>query len=126
MQGPEGLKNGADEFWVLSWAEPEDTHKILHQEGGTYVYLWLIHVGIWQISTQYCKAVTLQLKINTLKNDTTSDVMRIWRGLRLLGISREVGKKLRTSVEAFPKFIVLLLSGVLPREFSLLIFALVL
>ena len=37
-----------------------------------------------------------------------------------------MGKKLGTSVEAFPKFIVLLLSGVLPREFSLLIFALVL
>ena len=99
---------------------------MLHQEGRTYVYLWLIHVDIWQTSTQYCKAITLQLKINALKNDTTSDVMRLWRGLRLLGISREVGKKLGTSVEAFPKFIVLLLSRVLPRELSLLILALVL
>ena len=26
MQGPEDLKNGADEFWVLSWAEPEDKY----------------------------------------------------------------------------------------------------
>ena len=31
---------------------------------GTYVYLWLIHVDIWQKSTQYCKAITLQLEIN--------------------------------------------------------------
>ena len=34
---------------------------------GTYVYLWLIHVDIWQNPNQYCKALTLQLKINFLK-----------------------------------------------------------
>ena len=28
---------------------------------GTYVYLWLIHVGVWQKSMQYCKAIILQL-----------------------------------------------------------------
>ena len=33
----------------------------------TYVYLWLIHVDVWQKPTQYCKAVILQLKINFLK-----------------------------------------------------------
>ena len=33
---------------------------------GTYVYLWLIHVDIWQKTTQYCKAIILQLKINKL------------------------------------------------------------
>ena len=34
---------------------------------GTRVYLWLIHVDVWQEPTQYCKAIILQLKIN-LKN----------------------------------------------------------
>ena len=29
---------------------------------GTYVYLWLIHVDLWQKQTQYCKAIILQLK----------------------------------------------------------------
>ena len=29
---------------------------------GIYVHLWLTHVGIWQKTTQYCKAITLQLK----------------------------------------------------------------
>ena len=29
---------------------------------GTYVYLWLIHVEIWQKPTKFCKAITLQLK----------------------------------------------------------------
>ena len=29
---------------------------------GIYVRLWLTHVGIWQKTTQYCKAITLQLK----------------------------------------------------------------
>ena len=31
---------------------------------GTYVYLWLNHVVVGQKSTQYCKAIILQLKIN--------------------------------------------------------------
>ena len=34
---------------------------------GTYVYLWLIHVDVWQKPTHYCKAITLQLKINKFK-----------------------------------------------------------
>ena len=33
----------------------------------TYVYLWLIHVDVWQKRTQYCKAIILQLKINKFK-----------------------------------------------------------
>ena len=32
---------------------------------GTYVYLRLIHVDVWQKPTQYCKAITLQVKVNT-------------------------------------------------------------
>ena len=31
---------------------------------GTCVYLWLIHVVIWQKPTQHCKAIILQLIIN--------------------------------------------------------------
>ena len=34
---------------------------------GTYAYLRLIHVDVWQKPTPYCKAIILQLKIN-LKN----------------------------------------------------------
>ena len=34
---------------------------------GTYVYLWLIHVAIWQKPTQHCKAIILQFKINKLE-----------------------------------------------------------
>ena len=30
---------------------------------GTYVYLWLILVDVWQKPTQYCKAIIFQLKI---------------------------------------------------------------
>ena len=36
---------------------------------GTYVYLWLIHVDVWQKPTQYCKASILQLKINKLREE---------------------------------------------------------
>ena len=31
------------------------------QDGGTHVYLWLIHVDVWQKSSQYCKVIILQL-----------------------------------------------------------------
>ena len=34
------------------------------QEGGTAVYLWLIHVDVWQRPTRCCKAIILQLKTN--------------------------------------------------------------
>ena len=34
---------------------------------GTYAYLWLIHVDIWQKPAQYCKAIILQFKKFTLK-----------------------------------------------------------
>ena len=32
---------------------------------GIYVYLWLIHVDVWQKLTQYCKEINLQLKLKT-------------------------------------------------------------
>ena len=31
---------------------------------GTYVYLWVVQVDVWQKPIQYCKAIILQLKIN--------------------------------------------------------------
>jgi len=37
---------------------------------GTYVYLWLIHVEIWQKTTKFCKAIILQLKNNFKKKRT--------------------------------------------------------
>ena len=33
---------------------------------GIYVYLWLIHVEVWQKPTQYGKAIIFQLVINKL------------------------------------------------------------
>ena len=31
---------------------------------GTYVYLWPIHVDVWQKPMKYCKAIMLQLRIS--------------------------------------------------------------
>ena len=39
---------------------------------GTYVYLRLIHIDVWQKPTQYCKAIILQLKINKFNYKTTT------------------------------------------------------
>ena len=49
----------------------------------TYVYLWQIHVDVWQRPTQYCKAIILQLKANKLKIDHDSDVRQPERSLSL-------------------------------------------
>ena len=38
---------------------------------GTYVYLWLIHVAIWQKTTTFCKANILQLKKQRQNPKTT-------------------------------------------------------
>ena len=40
-------------------------HQGLFQQVNSYVYLWLIHIDVWQKSTQHCKAIILQLKINS-------------------------------------------------------------
>ena len=38
------------------------------QDAGTHVHPWLIHVNVWQKPPQYCKVISLQLKlINFLK-----------------------------------------------------------
>ena len=29
---------------------------------GTYAHLWLIHADVWQKTTEFCKAIILQLK----------------------------------------------------------------
>ena len=34
----------------------------MEKREGIYVYLWLIHVVIWQKLTQQCKAIICQLK----------------------------------------------------------------
>ena len=36
---------------------------------GKYIYLWLIHVDVWQKTTKYCKAIILQLKKKQIKSD---------------------------------------------------------
>ena len=37
------------------------------KRAGTNIYLWLIHVDVWQKPTLFCKAIILQLKINKFK-----------------------------------------------------------
>ena len=43
----------------MGWEEGERIER-----EGTYVYLWLIHVDIWQKPTPYCKESMLKLKIH--------------------------------------------------------------
>ena len=56
------------------------------KRGGTHVYLWPIHVAVWQKPTQYCKAIISQLRkkekirkdlkpLSTNKDTVVSDQM---------------------------------------------------
>ena len=38
---------------------------------GTHVYLWLIHIAVWQKPTQHYKVIIFQLKINKFKRKIT-------------------------------------------------------
>ena len=50
----------------------------------TYVYLWLIHVYVWQKPSQYCKVIILQLKIKQILSSclwlvaTILDYIALW------------------------------------------------
>ena len=67
------------------------------RERGHKCNLRLIHVDVWQKPTQYCKAITLQLKIHTLKKkkrmagnemycflELFSRVVLVWACIRVL------------------------------------------
>ena len=45
---------------------------------GTYVYLWLIHLDVWQKPTQYCKVIFLQLKINNFFKRSCFKATYLW------------------------------------------------
>ena len=45
---------------------------------GTHVYLWLIHVDVWQKPTQYYEAIILQLKINTFLKKRLLPLQGVW------------------------------------------------
>jgi len=34
---------------------------------GIYVYIWLIHVDVWQKPTEFCEAIILKLKYESIK-----------------------------------------------------------
>ena len=44
---------------------------------GTWVYLWLIFVDIWQKTTKFCKALILQLKNKKKKEKQNSGAFRV-------------------------------------------------
>ena len=68
---------------------------------GTYVYLWLIHVDIWQKPTKFCKAIILQLKKIKLKERKKY----IWHSKNIYGPHQESPGKFETSCNVCCKII---------------------
>ena len=48
------LWDNAEGWWGGRWEGVQD--------GGTHVYLWVIHVDVWQKPPQHCKEIIPQLK----------------------------------------------------------------
>ena len=54
--------SGRDTYWIIfKWIQKCG----MFRREGTYVYLWIIHVVVWQKPTQHYKAIILQSKIQT-------------------------------------------------------------
>ena len=60
--------------------------------GGTHVHPWLIHVNIWQKPPQYCKVISLQLKL-ILKKD--SKLSSAWAEKKFIKV-RRVAQRIST------------------------------
>ena len=82
---------------------------------GIYVHLWLIHVEVWQKTTQFCKAVILQKKKKIKKRrhagSVVSDSFLPLKFSRLLCLWDSPGKN--TGVGCY-----FLLQGIFPTQGS--------
>ena len=47
------------------WDEERGGRGVQHRE--THVHPWLVHVNVWQKTSQYCKVISIQLKQINLK-----------------------------------------------------------
>ena len=50
---------------------------------GTYVYLWLIHIEVWQKTTKFCKALILQLKKKKIRVSDPDSTLPMQRSKQL-------------------------------------------
>jgi len=61
-----GLMHDTGCLGLVHWDDPEGWYGEGGRRGGsgwgTRVYLWQIHVDVWQKPIQYCKVINLQLK----------------------------------------------------------------
>ena len=57
---------------------------------GIYVYLWLIHVDVWQKPTQHCNAIILQIKMNIFFKVPLKLTEKIYLGINLTKEAKEL------------------------------------
>ena len=57
---------------------------------GRYVYLWLIHVDVWQKPTQHCNAIILQIKMNIFFKVPLKLTEKIYLGINLTKEAKEL------------------------------------
>ena len=57
---------------LVHWDDPEGWDGEGGLGWGTHVHPWLIHVNVWQNPPQYCKVISLQLKLKKEKRNQWS------------------------------------------------------
>ena len=57
------LMHGIGHPKQVLWDNPERWGERGGQDSGTHIHPWLIHVDVWQKPPQYCKEISLQLKL---------------------------------------------------------------
>ena len=65
------------------WDSPEggdgkEVEGVFRMEDTCNVHPWLIHVNVWQKPLQYCKVISLQLKLNLLKTPPPPQQSYFW------------------------------------------------
>ena len=51
----------------MGWGDGRGVQDRGEGDGDTHVYLWPVHVDVWQKAAKYCKVIILQFKMNNLK-----------------------------------------------------------
>ena len=71
------------ETWNFIWCTQDTRGGMGREVAGrfkrdrTYVYLWLIHVDVWQKPPQYCKVIILQFK--KIKYTLSLAILGFWK-----------------------------------------------
>ena len=58
-----GLMHDTECSGLVHWDDLEGWDGEEGGKGGTHIHPWQVHINVWQKPLQYCKVISLQLKL---------------------------------------------------------------